>query len=111
MENFQRQALKVQSFAIEDGTFVNMYAYPDHEDLDQDYILNVGASGLRLPEKVSLKFLFADNCDAKYEQYSKYLVYGHALFQRVDEDGTELGLERNQLKELFESNRVKSPSM
>jgi len=93
----KKSALLVNTMAISDGTFVQMFAFPDHAT-DEDYILNEAASRLNLESGVSLSFVLDDDEFTHFDN----LVHGPVLLIRVDEDGQELGLNHDNYKDLCE---------
>lgn len=98
LPRFKRDALFVKSLSLSDGTFVNMYAFPD-STTDIDYILNERASRFNLPHGSSINTFLDSDEDSERSQ----LVHGPVLLARVDEDGTELGLDKGAFDDLCET--------
>jgi len=84
-----------ETFALEDGTFIKLYIRHDHDrDEEPWYILNVYATNLCL--------------DMSREEYEQLLdcekirkhINGTVLLIRVDEDGQEMSIDNEILKQL-----------
>jgi hypothetical protein len=91
LPQFKKTALLVRDIALPDGTFLRMYALPDHKsDVEPWYILNVEASKLAL-ENIALESIIDD--EEMFDKYGDQLVNGPVLLTKVDEDGDECQLE------------------
>jgi hypothetical protein len=95
-------ALLINTLALSDGTFVRLYALPDHaSDVEPWYILNERASHWNIDTGTSISEIIDGDSSVQFGK----LVHGPVMLTRVDEDGQELGLNRdsyNDLCELYE---------
>ena len=101
IRSFKKDAVNIHSVTLLDGTFVNLYIHPESVT-DCDYILNVGASRLRMD--------VATNVDITADPYFEHCLFGHVLFQRVDEDGLELGIDEETFIDIFIMYKIQVPT-
>ena len=98
LKNYRNEALLINRFALSDGTFVNMFALPDHaSEVEPWYILNEIASTLNLDGKRKLLDVLDDDDD---ELGFEMLVHGPVLLVRIDEDNQELTMSLDDYRDL-----------
>jgi hypothetical protein len=101
MTNYKKDALQIKMFTMTDGTFIYMYAEPDHQtDIEPWFIFNSVATRLAL-EPTDIQLEDGEILDI-YNLPLENTVNGVVMLQRVDEDGDELGMNYSHYQELLE---------